>query len=173
MSCQMIGNKVVNALSQILVGRLEINSREVGLEGSCKWLVILPEARLLQLRAPSDPPRCSAGAAAALWRRQRLKRCPPTSANEVCMTVHARPASGRSPPKAGLRLCPRGRERSRSPTRALRPLRTAERAAPGQARPRPPEPGTLGSPRAAGPARPHLGVHVGQAVAAEDRKSVV
>lgn len=33
MSRQVIGNKVVNALSQILVGRLESNNREVGQEG--------------------------------------------------------------------------------------------------------------------------------------------
>lgn len=30
MSRQVVGNKVVNALSQILVGRLESNSRDVG-----------------------------------------------------------------------------------------------------------------------------------------------
>lgn len=33
MGCQMIGNKVVNALSQILVGRLESNDREGGWTG--------------------------------------------------------------------------------------------------------------------------------------------
>lgn len=56
MSRQMIGNKVVNALSQILVGRLESNSKEIRLEGLYKWLVILPGTRLVQLGAPSDPP---------------------------------------------------------------------------------------------------------------------
>lgn len=38
MSCQMIGNEVVNALSQILVGRLQSNNREVGQEGFGKQL---------------------------------------------------------------------------------------------------------------------------------------
>lgn len=98
MSSQMIGNKVVHPLSQILVGRLESNSREVGLEGS---LVILPEGRLLQLGAPSDPPGALLSA---------LNAAPQTLANQVCMTVHSRPASPRSPPNAGLRLRPRGRE---------------------------------------------------------------
>lgn len=70
MSCQMVRNKVVNALSQILVGRLESNSRDVGLEGSYGWLVILREASLVQQGAPSDPPmlcgrsRCPAAVAA-------------------------------------------------------------------------------------------------------------
>lgn len=39
MSRQMIGNKVVNALSQILVGRLESNSKEIGLKDCISgWL---------------------------------------------------------------------------------------------------------------------------------------
>lgn len=65
MSGQMIGNKVVNALSQILVGGLQNNNREVEQEGSDKQL---------SSRRPSWRTRCTAQlteGAAAPSRSQR------------------------------------------------------------------------------------------------------
>lgn len=103
MSRQMIGNEVVNALSQVLVGRLESNGRDAGRVGFYRSLF-----------TPRPPPALLC----------RLSRSRSLSANPACGTGRARPALAPRPTPAPCGpgpVLPEPRDRPEPP---LPPART-------------------------------------------------